>query len=70
MMCVEGGNTYRACNRFPKAHAELMTENIQKQAFTSLQTEKDKVTRLVVVTKTSLIDASTALTRWSSGLRL
>lgn len=33
--------TYRARDRLPEAHAELVTEDVQEEAFTSLQREED-----------------------------
>ena len=40
--CKSLGATYRARNRFPEAHAELMTEDVQQEAFTSLQKEEER----------------------------
>ena len=41
-VCVSCGATYRARNRFPEAHAEFMTEDVQQETFTSLHREDER----------------------------
>lgn len=61
--------TYRARNGFPKAHAELMTEDVQQEAFTFLQIKEERISCLVPVTSV-WINVSVLRTLWSSGFRL
>lgn len=53
-MCVLDKATYRARNRFPEAHTELMTEDVQQEAFTSLQRGGKMINCLVLIMKRPL----------------